>query len=165
MDSRNPYRAPGANLADPAPRPGSPYQAVGLGLLTDFGGTLALSLIVALVYGVLLAASGATPEEAAAASKSAASPGSWPFYAISIGGGLFSVLGGYVCARIAGQSEYTLGVILAAISMVLGVVLGGGGDDVGMTIVLHAASVACVMLGAHLGKARNRRARVVLGKG
>ena len=160
MDSRNPYTAPEAKLADPAPRPGSPYKAVALGLLADFGGTFALSVAVALVYGITLAGSGATPEEIEAASKAASTPASWTFYVIAFGGGGFSVLGGYVCARIAGQSEYTLGVILAAISMVLGVVLGGGGDDVGTTIVLHAASVACVMIGAHLGKARNRRARV-----
>ena len=137
MDSRSPYRAPGAKLADPAPRPGSPYKAVALGLLTDFGGTLALSLIVAPV-----------------------SPESWPFYAISIGGGAFSVLGGYVCARIAGQSEYTLGAILAAINVVLGLALGGDDADVGMQIVLNVATVACVILGARLGKARNRRGRV-----
>jgi hypothetical protein len=159
MDSRNPYGAPQAKLADPASQPGSPYKAVLLGLLTDFGGTIALSVLIALAYGIQMAAYGASPEEIEAASKSLPAD-SWAFWAGTIGGGGFSVLGGYVCARIAGQSEYTLGVILAAISMVLGMVLsGGGGDDVGMQVVLHAASIACVIVGSHIGKTRNRRAR------
>jgi hypothetical protein len=160
MDSRNPYSAPAARLSDPAPRPGSPYKAVALGLLTDFGGTIALSMLVALAYGVALSRSGATPEEIEAASKAAATTESWTFYAIAIGGGFFSVLGGYVCARIARQSEYTLGAILAAINVVLGLVLGGGDSDVGTQIVLNAATIGCVMLGARLGKARNRQTRV-----
>jgi len=158
MEPRNPYGAPQAKLADPAPRPGSPYKAVLLGLLTDFGGTIALSVLIALAYGIQLAAYGASPEEIEAASRSLPAD-SWAFWAGTIGGGGFSVLGGYVCARIAGQSEYTLGVILAAISMLLGLVLGGGGDDVGMQVVLHAASIACVIVGSHIGKTRNRRAR------
>lgn len=164
MDSRNPYSAPGARLADPAPRPGSPYKAVGLGLLTDFGGTLALSTILAFIYAATLAGAGTSPEEIQEAIQNV-STDSWYFWVGAIGGGALSVLGGYVCARIARQSEYTLGAILAAINVVLGLVLGGGGIDVGMRVVLNAATIACVMLGARLGKTRNRRARLVQDKG
>ena len=158
MEPRNPYGAPQAKVADPAPRPGSPYKAVLLGLLADFGGTIALSVLIAIVYGIQLAAYGMTPEEIEAAGKSLPAD-SWAFWAGTLGGAGFSVLGGYVCARIAGQSEYSLGVILAVISMVLGMVLGGGGGDIGMQVVLHAVSIACVIAGAHIGKTRNRRAR------
>jgi hypothetical protein len=154
----NPYGAPQAKLADPAQRPGSPYKAVLLGLLADFGGTIVLSVLIVIAYGIQLAAYGMTPEEIEAASKSLPVD-SWAFWAGTFGGAGFSVLGGYVCARIAGQSEYTLGVILAAISMLLGMVLGGGGDDVGMQVVLHATSIACVIVGAHIGKTKNRQAR------
>jgi hypothetical protein len=164
MDSRNPYGAPGAKLADPAQRPGSPYKAVGLGVLADFGGTFAVSIVVAFVYGVVLAGEGTSPEDIEAALKTV-SPDSMYFWIGAIGGGACSVLGGYVCARIARQSEYTLGVILAAINVVLGLVLGSGDTDVGMHIVLNAATVACVMFGARLGKAHNRRARLVQDKG
>jgi hypothetical protein len=158
-DKRSPYAAPAAKLSDPAPRPGSPYKAVGLGLLTDFGGTIAVSIVVAFVYSVVLAGAGTAPEDIEAALKTV-SPDSVYFWIGAIGGGACSVLGGYVCARIAKQSEYTLGVILAAISVVLGLVLFGGGDqEVGMTIVLNAASVASVIVGAWLGKKRNRRNR------
>ena len=160
MDGRNPYGAPEAKLADPAPRPGSPYKAVGLGLLTDFGGTIALSTLLTFLYGVTLAGSGVSPEDMEAAIRNASTVDSWYFWAGAIGGCGFSVLGGYVCARVAGQSEYTLGAILAAITVVLGLILfGDGGLDLGLSIVLNMATVAAVVLGAWLGKQRNRRQR------
>jgi hypothetical protein len=160
MESRNPYGAPQAKLADPAPRPGSPYKAVLFGLLTDFGGTIALSVALAFVQSVILA-SGGMPAEEIEASLQAIDPGSWLFWVGSLGGCAFSGLGGYVCARVAGQSEYTLGAILAALVVVLGIVLFGGGNlDLGLNIVLHVVGVAAVMAGAWLGKKRNRLARV-----
>jgi hypothetical protein len=158
MDERNPYSAPAAKLADPAPRPGSPYKAVGLGLLTDFGGTFALSMLLTFVYGAMLAGSGVAQEDLEAAIRSASAGDSWYFWAAAIGGCGFSVLGGFVCARVAGQSEYTLGAILAAITLVLGLVIfGDGGQDLGLSIVLNVATVAAIILGAWLGKQRNRR--------
>ena len=127
-------------------------------MLTDFGGTFALSIALAFFYAMALAASGTPPEQIAEAISST-SADSWYYWAATLGGGGFSVLGGYVCARVARQSEYTLGAILAAISVGLGLLIGGGSSerDVGMSIVLNAATVACVILGAWLGKKRNRR--------
>jgi hypothetical protein len=126
-------------------------------VLTDFGGTFALSIALAFLYAMTLAASGTPPEQIAEAISSTAAD-SWYFWAATIGGGGFSVLGGYVCARVARQSEYTLGAILAAISVGLGLLIGGESErDVGMSIVLNAATGACVILGAWLGKKKNRR--------
>ena len=128
-----------------------------MGVLTDFGGTFALSIALAFLYAMALAATGTPPEQIAEAISSTAAD-SWYFWAATLGGGGFSVLGGYVCARIARQSEYTLGAILAAISVGLGLLIGGDSErDVGMSIVLNAATVACVILGAWIGKKRNRR--------
>jgi hypothetical protein len=140
----------------PAARLGSPYKAVAFGVLTDFGGTLGLSIVLAFFYAMSLAASGTPPEDIAEA-ISKGSADSWYFWAASMGGGAFSVLGAYVCARVARQSEYTLGAILALINVVLGIVIGDGERDVGLSIVLNAATVACVALGAWLGKKTNRR--------
>ena len=70
------------------------------------------------------------------------------------------MLGGYVCARVARQSEYTLGVILAASVIVLGMLLfGDGGLDLGLSFVLNAATVAAILFGAWVGKKRNRQQR------
>jgi hypothetical protein len=159
MEPRNPYSAPQAKLADPPPRPGSPYKAVALGLATDFGGTIALSVVLALVQSTMLASSGMSAEEIEAALKSI-DAGSWLFWVGGAGGCAFSGLGGYVCARVAGQSEYTLGAILALLVVVLGEVFFSGGSlDLGWTIVMHAAGVVAVMAGAWLGKKRNRLAK------
>jgi hypothetical protein len=160
MSERNPYSAPASKVADPAPRPGSPYKAVGLGLLTDFGGTMVFSTILTFVYGVMLAGSGVAQEDLEAAIRNASAGDTLYFWIGSIGGCGFSLLGGYVCARIARQSEYTLGVILAASVVVLGLLLfGDGGLDLGLSVVLNAATVAAVIVGAWIGKKQNRRQR------
>jgi hypothetical protein len=155
----NPYGPPQAKVADPAPRPGNPYKAVGLGLLTDLGGTFLFTNALALIYGIVLASSGVAPEEIVQA-VSAASTDTWYFWVASLGGGACSVLGGYVCARIAGQSEYTLGVILGVIGVVLGVLIGGESLEVGTAIALNALTIVCNILGAWIGKKRNRAGRV-----
>ena len=159
MEPRNPYGAPQAKLADPAPRPGSPYKAVALGLATDFGGTIALSVVLAFVHSVMLASGGMSAEEVEASLRTI-DTGSWLFWVGGAGGCAFSGLGGYVCARVAGQSEYTPGAILAVLVVVLGEVFFGGSNlDFGLNIVLHAVGVAAVMAGAWQGKKRNRLAR------
>jgi hypothetical protein len=160
MDERNPYAAPGAKVTDPAPRPGSPYKAVGLGLLADLGGTTLYSIALVFLYSIALASQGLSQEEIEQALRDVP-PDSLFFWIGALGGMGFSVLGGYVCARVALQSEYTLGAILAVASVVLGtLLLGGTGSlDLGLAIVLHAGSVAAVIAGAHIGKKQNRAAR------
>jgi hypothetical protein len=156
-EERNPYTAPEARVADRRRPPGSPYKAVALGALTDLGGTFLFSMALMLVYGVALTGSGVQPENMEAAIKDAATTDSLFFWVGSIGGCGFSVLGGYVCARIAGQSEYTLGAILAVIVVVLGTLLFGGGDyDMGTSIALNATTVVAVIVGAWIGKRQNR---------
>lgn len=149
MAERNPYAAPGAKLADGPPPKGSPYKAVGLGLATDFGGTIALSVLLTFIWGI------AQSPDIPAGEAITVDP--WYSWIGSIGGCGFSVLGGYVCARVAGQSEYTLGAILALLVVVLGmVVFGGGGQDFGLSVLLNAATVAAVIAGAWMGKKKNR---------
>lgn len=150
MTERNPYAAPGAKLADGPPHKGSPYKAVGLGLLTDFGGTIALSILLTFIWGI------AQGPDIPAGEGITIDP--WYSWIGSIGGCGFSVLGGYVCARVAGQSEYTLGAILAILVVVLGMVVfgGGGGEDIGLIVLLNAATVAAVIAGAWIGKKKNR---------
>jgi hypothetical protein len=156
MKNQNPYAAPDAKLADPAAAPGSPIKAVLIGLGVDIGGSEVATLILALAYGMFLAASGASQEEIAAASQGTHTD-SWFFYASSLVGCAFSVLGGYVCARIARRSEYTLGAILAAISAAFGLWASMDQYQVGILASLTLASIGAVMWGARLGYAANRR--------
>ncbi len=155
-EERNPYAAPGAKVADPRPRPGSPYKAVVFGLLTDFGGTFAFAIALSIAYAMWLAATGTPPEEVERAVADM-SPDSLYFWVATAGGGAFSVLGGYVCGRVARQSEYTLGVILAVSTVTIGLLIDSGERELGLEIVLNAATIASVMLGAWIAKKRNRK--------
>jgi hypothetical protein len=82
---------------------------------------------------------------------------SWLFYAATVVGLGFSVLGGYVCARVARRSELKLGAILAAVSAVLGIVLSADHYQLGTLLSLTLAGIGAVLLGARLGYAKNRR--------
>jgi len=159
MKSQNPYAAPDARLADTIAAPGSPIKAVLIGLGVDIGGSVVATLILAIAYGMFLAASGASQEEIAAASRGGTTTDSWLFYASSLVGCAFSVLGGYVCARIARRSEYTLGAILAAISAAFGLWSSMDQYQVGILASLTLASIGAVIWGVRLGHAANRRVR------
>ena len=155
----NPYAPPEATLRDQPPRPGSAFKAIALGLAADIGGTLLATVILALIYGVVLAAAGVNREDIAAAMQASATD-SWFFYLTALVGLGFSVLGGYVCARIARRSELKLGAILAALSALVGILLSG--DDpqqLGTFLSLTLLGIGAVLVGARLGKARNLSGR------
>ena len=119
----NPYSSPNANLADPQPKPVSPIKAVLLGLLVDIGGTMTAGIAIGLVYVVVqLTANGKTLEEANAALGSFTTMG-LGFAVLFAIGCAFSVLGGYVCARISRRMDYRLGYVVCPISAGTGVLL------------------------------------------
>ena len=153
MDDRNPYAAPEAKLADPAAKGGSPLKAIVLGSLTDIGGSLLSSAILLFIYGIVLGAQGMAPEEIAG--LGAISRDSWVYYLDMLIGLGFSVLGGYVCARIVRRGEYKYGAIQAALSALLGALAGFNPEDFGLFLSLEITSTALVMLGVHLGAKRN----------
>ena len=155
MTTPNPYAPPQAALKDAPPGAGSAIKAVTLGLLADIGGTFAATIVLMVIYGIVLGASGAGVEEITAAADFA-STDSWLFYLSAAVGLAFSVLGGYVCARIARRNEMKLGAVLAAISAVSGLVLAGDTYQLGTLLSLTLAGIIAVMLGARLAYTKNR---------
>ncbi len=155
MSQPNPYAPPAAALQELPAKAGSPLKAVTLGLLVDIGGTTAGSLLLGILYGIWLAASGVSVEEIAAASEGAIKE-SWLFWISTAMGLGFSLLGGYVCARIARRNELRLGGILAVLSALLGYLLASGYYELGTFLSLTLASIGAVMFGAHLGYRKNR---------
>ena len=151
----NPYAPPEAAVRDLPAQAGSAFKAVAFGLAADIGGTFLAGIVLALVYGVVLGASGASTEEIVASTR-AIGTDSWLFYAGTLVGLACSVLGGYVCARIARRSEMKLGAVLAAVSAVLGWLLAGDYYQLGTLLSLTLASIGAVMVGAKLGYTRNR---------
>jgi hypothetical protein len=151
----NPYAPPDATLADPAPASGSAFKAIGLGLAVDIVGTLVAGLVLGAIYGVIVTLSGGGQEELDSAAQ--VQVGSGIFYAGVVVGSFFSVLGGYVCARIAGQREYQRGAVLALISVLLGLLMTFEQYSALMSAVMAIVGGATVMFGAYLGYNRNRR--------
>lgn len=151
MAGENPYAPPQAKLADAPAAPGSAFKAVALGLAADLGGTL----LAGIVIGLVGLASGIAPE---ALEKISLDPGSWLFWAGGAAGLACSVLGGYVCARIARRDEMRLGAVLAALTALAGFYIGADGLQLGTLLAMTLLSIGAVLYGAHWGAAKNRSA-------
>jgi hypothetical protein len=154
----NPYAPPEATVHDQPAKPGSAFKAIALGLAVDIGGSLIGTVLLALVYGAALGAAGIKGEDIAATMQASATD-SWFFYVGTLIGLSFSVLGGYVCARIARRSEIKLGAILAALSAISGFLLAGDEQQLGTLLSLTLLGFGAVLAGARLGLAKNRGGR------
>ncbi len=153
----NPFTPPSARVADVAAQKGSPIKAVVFGFVVDVGGTVAFALLLSIAYGVSLASSGATPEQVTAALQNIPLD-SWPAIIGMIVGTLFSVLGGYVCSRVAKRSEFGLGAILAALSISFGLWAGGSHHSFLWHTAMAVVTFLAVMFGVRIGAARNAAA-------
>ena len=152
----NPYAPPGAAVEDLPAKPGSALKAVSLGLVADIGGTLAGGIVLMVIYGIVLGATGASAEAIMASAADFNATDSWLFYLGTVVGLGFSVLGGYVCARIARRAEMKLGAVLAVLSAVIGLLLSANEYQLGALLSITLASIGAVMIGARLGYAKNR---------
>lgn len=158
MTDHNPYATPVAAAGGPAEpvRPGSPLRAVLLGLLVDLGGTTLVGILFVLGYAVWLGASG-LPAEEVAARMGAIGPTTSVGLVLTALGGLLSLLGGYVCARVARANELRVALVMAAVSCSVGVLVSVGSTALPVTLALAVLSLAAILGGAALGRRRNRR--------
>ena len=154
----NPYAPPEAPVRDASAKAGSALKAVGFGLGVDIGGTVLSGLMFGVVYAMVLGASGSSAEEIAATVNNVDTD-SWLFYAGTALGLGFSVLGGYVCARVARRSEYRLGAILAVLSALFGGLIAGDQYQLGTLVSVTLASIGGTFFGARLGYLKNRGTR------
>jgi len=153
MPAPDPFAPPRSEPPPQAPVPGSPLRAVLTGLAIDIGGSLLMGLLLTAAWSASLASDGLGPAEIRAALQSLSPDAAVVRIGELLGAGL-STLGGYVCARIARQAEYRLAAIQAGVSAVFGLLMAGADDPPAQTALLALCTVACVMLGAHLGKLR-----------
>lgn len=154
----NPYAAPGTEVRDPVPPPGSPVKAVALGLVTDIGGTFLGSIVLSIIYSLSLGASGATEAQVREAMEAGAGSGSWVWLVGMAMGCGFSVAGGYVCTRISRRSDFVLPCILAVLSIGIGLLMETGSTQTSdVTAMMSLATLLAVLGGAKLGQLRNRR--------
>ncbi|HEX7052327.1 MAG TPA: hypothetical protein VF211_00155 [Burkholderiales bacterium] len=155
-DPRNPYRPPGAAVDDVAPPAGAPVKAVVYGVLVDVGGSIVAGIVLAIAYSIDLASSGATAEEIEQAMREP-DPGSWFSILGFVAGFAASFLGGYVCARVARTGELRAVGVVAAISAVIGLLMGSAAYAFEWNALLALAGMATVFAGGWFGTRANRR--------
>lgn len=157
----NPYQTPHANVSGREPVKARPVLGLVLGAAFDIVLTGVLGVVLGLVYGVMMVAMGLSAEEMAARVE-ALGPLSPLLVTGAFFGGLISVGGGYICARVGKRSEYRYAAMMSAISVVSGFLMSGMDDlqlwDVSMVLL----TVASVMLGAHFGVRKNRKFDVIV---
>jgi len=122
--STDPYRPPGADVsgAEPRDQPGSAVKAIVLGLVVDVAGTIVAGTVLAIGWGIMLGASGASGAEIDRFFRE-----STTFQWVGLCTGLaFTGFGAYVAARVANRSEYRFALMLGLCSLAFGeLVLGG----------------------------------------
>ena len=153
MSSPSPYRPPEAPVADQDRPRGSPVRGMLYGALVDIGGTLLAGIVLGILWGSWLAASGNSAEQIAEAVKNP-DPTSLVAIAGYVIGTAFSGLGGYVCARVARETELRCAAVVAGISIAFGFAVGGA-QTFEMGVLMVVTTVAAVMLGAWLGRRHN----------
>jgi hypothetical protein len=116
----DPYTPPGSPVGDPPEaRKRSSIAAVALGFFADVGATMIFGLVLAVVGGVGLAASGADPRTVDTVVERSAG-----FLLVGLAGGLAcTALGGYIAARFANHSEYANAFAVGLASLVFGEVM------------------------------------------
>jgi hypothetical protein len=155
MSSPDPYRPPQAVVADQEPRRGSPVKGMIFGLLVDIGGSMIAAFILFFTWAIWLGASGLDAEAItqAMAENDPMSGISLIGYVVGTG---FSWLGGYVCARVAYETELRCAAVVATISAAVALAMGTE-LPLPLHLLLTALTVAAVMLGGWMGALRNAR--------
>ncbi len=149
------YKPPATPVEDTPRPPGSPFIAVLVGLVVDVGGTLLTGILFTVVFAILRGSQGGDTADVEAALAGLASDTGFRVVS-SIVGLSFSVLGGYVCARIARRNEYRLAGVQAVVTTFVGYALGGGGTlELGYEAALTILSIAAVFAGAARGRRHN----------
>jgi hypothetical protein len=153
----NPYRPPEAVVRDQDRPRGSPLKAVTLGVLADIVGTAAASVLLSFIYGIVLAAGGASADEITEAAAHVDPGSALSIFGFVIGAG-FSFLGGYVCARVAGRDELKWASVVAVISIGIGFLAGAQVYTAELNVLLAILGIGAVMAGGYAGARQNLKA-------
>jgi uncharacterized membrane protein len=117
--NENPYRPPEAVVTAAGNRPGSPLKAVAVATVVNIVGSLLAGLVIGIAAGIYFAAVGYSDEQISGALTR--NDGVMMVY---FGAGMFfSLLAGYLCARIANAHEYRYAMITGIIGVAIGELL------------------------------------------
>ena len=157
--SDNPYTPPSAPVSDRDPeRTGATWKAVLFGVTTDLFGTTIAGMVLLVLFSGMLVAQGQAPEDI---SPMLLQSNQYLFLSLVVGLS-FTVLGGYVAARVANHLEYRHGLIVGVIVLIIGEIMVSGdptGIPLSIRVIGDLLAVPAAVLGAHLRRAAKRRAR------
>ena len=148
MSAGDPYRPPDADLEGrPGAPPPRPVLGIVTGLVVDFAGTFFFAIVLAVMYGMILANRGLSEEAVMAALESTEILSAYGLISLAMGFAM-SFLGGWTCVRVGRVTTLHAPAVLAAIGAALGLWLGGGAYDIGINLMFSLFSAATVMFGA-----------------
>jgi len=150
--SNDPYTPPSAPVRDRDPEAsGSTWKAVTFGVLSDIVGTFLAGIVLFALLGSMLVSQGASPEEL---DRALMQSDAYMLMAGVTGLG-FTVLGGYVAARVANQREYYHALLTGVVVLVFGelmIGMSGEGYPLAYRIIGDLLAVPAALLGGHLRK-------------
>jgi len=147
--SEDRFKPPSSRVEDHPRGKGSAVRGLAVGLLVDVVTTMLFSVVVSMLWGFALAASGRSAREVQAAFANV--EGDPLIATVLVGGGvLCSVLGGFVCERIARQGDYRVGAGLGLASVLVGFLFGEPTTSPAMTALLAVLTIGSALLGTRL---------------
>jgi hypothetical protein len=144
-----PNSPPKSNAEKKRLKKGSPIKAITIGVVVDIGGTIVLGIILVMIYSVLLASEGLSPEEIEYQLVNLDPHSTFSIISMILGG-LMTVFAGYLCASIVNFSEYKFTFIFGSISAAFGLMAGESHYSTLDNIFLTILTVMCALLGAWL---------------
>ena len=130
---------------------GTVLKAVLIGLAVDIGGSLLLGIVIGIGFA-LSTGLFELPRAEFEATILALPSNPWYLALDGVLGAGMTLVGGFVCGRIAGQAAIRAGVIFAAVGVVLGL-LGSLAHPAWLNVLFSVVTVACTMIGVRFGAA------------
>jgi len=145
----NIYNRPNADLERGKEVKGKSVKAIIVGISIDIGGTIIFATVLGMVVGAYYATQGMSPE---AIQDKLSQLDIFSLYGIigSIGGTLFSILAGYMCAKISINKIKRDILILALINSGLGFLMGMVNASLIENMIFALITVAAIAVGAYL---------------
>ena len=128
---------------------GSPMKAFAIGVVVDIGGTIVLGIILTMIYSVMLASEGLSPQEIEDQLTNLDPHSTFSIISMILGG-MVTVFAGYLCASIVNFSEYKYTFILGSISAAFGLMVGESHYSSLDIMFLTILTVMCALFGAWL---------------
>lgn len=151
---KNMYQAPESQLDDknlipPSSEKGSPIKAILIATGVDIGGSIAVGVVLGIVYGVMLAMEGVPIEQIEQQMQTVEFGSTISLIGMGIGA-FISIFAGYLCAKTVNHSEYKVVAALCLVVSSIGALMNFSYYSTTELLILTGITVVCVFFGAWL---------------